>query len=389
MQRIVSLLALALFVDLVAVSPAQARRAPFKVEKRLDLRQRTQKPTFSAVSNLRLLDRGRQLYLGGGIWDEQHRFHLYDVRTRRRWIAAAPLQEFLRANPTTFPEADRLGRLPAYRVLELLYYDSRDGSAGILLQDAALAKRRTFYLHWDLGKNRILRAVILGTRDAGTHWIGVKAIGYDPDRKRFYCQIVRKRRVAAGQPAHSVSVLALGGGQWKRLATWLAKRRIVRGPFHDARGRRVLVVEYAEQGDAGGAPRGVLVDLASGARQTMELPVTTYGAAFSRNGKTVYVYSSQLGEVWAIRARDGRRLRRRRVGKLGHALGLVFKDTLLVLRNKGLRFLATRRLKMRRFVPVQRLYQGFSHVQGSVLGPGRAFIRNGSTLHVVALRRPR
>jgi len=148
-------------------------------------------------------------------------------------------------------------------------------------------------------------------------------------------------------------------------------------------------VEYAEKGAADPAPMGYLVQLSGGkgAVVSMRIPLTTYGASFSPDGKTIHAYSAQTGKISVLDARTGKRLRRVHVGQLGHALGRPFTGALLVVRNKGLNFLREKRLTRMQFVPSTRIYPGYSHVQGSLVTPRVTAVKNREMLYVLAFRR--
>jgi sugar lactone lactonase YvrE len=187
-------------------------------------------------------------------------------------------------------------------------------------------------------------------------------------------------------PPYTVSIVALGAQQKRTVAQLGAARGISGGPYHDPDRRRVLVVEYAELPVEGAPPRGHLVDLATGKQTSFEIPVTTYGVSFDPDGRMIYLYSSQLGKLMAVDAATGKRGKVLEVGTHGHALGFAVKGTLLVLRNSGLQPVETRRLVKKAFVPMKRLYPGFSHVESSLISPGHAVIKNGAVIHIVETR---
>ncbi len=374
----------ALILTLLA-APAEARRVRVEVIKKISLKQSDGPPSFTCTRRLRLLDRGRLLLLGKGLRKEQATFHLMKVTDRSVIRVAAPIRAFFAAHAGRFPDA---GPWRNYRVEDLLYYDTTAGQAGVLLRERRRGSdQRRLYLRWDLNKKKILGARVLGRRTAAFPYVYVRPIGYAPKLKELYLQVTHGP--PRGEQVRKLSVLALRDGKAREVMSRQVRRTVSRGPFYDAERNRALLVEYAERGAADPPPRGYLVPLSKGGGATlsMKIPLTTYGVSFSRDGKTVRAYSSQTGKLWVLRAKDGKRLRRVKVGKRGHALGRPFGGALLLVRNKGLLFLREGRLRKMQFVKSARLYPGFSHVEGSLVTPRLTAIKNRRTLHVLAFRR--
>lgn len=179
-------------------------------------------------------------------------------------------------------------------------------------------------------------------------------------------------------------LIAVSKSGLKTLTTFGTRHSLSRGPFHDPARERVLLVEYAERGSH---PSAYLVDLVKGRRRRMAIPVVTYGVAFSGDGKRIFAYSAQTGYIWVIDAKRGRRLRKKRLGTMGHAAGMIFKDTLLVVRNKGMHFIDAKTLKQWKYVPTKTWHRGFMHVQGTLVAPGRVFLRTSDLLRVIDFKR--
>ena len=107
--------------------------------------------------------------------------------------------------------------------------------------------------------------------------------------------------------------------------------------------------------------------------------------AFGPAGKTLYVYGNQVGELWVLDAKSGKRLKKIKLAKRGHALGFVAPGRLLLLNHKGFHFLDVKTLKRKSFVAFDVIAKGFWHIEGSFIVPGRAYVENGDELLVVDL----
>ena len=328
-------------------------------------------------------------FVGGGLWDEQHHFYLLRMGDLRRVSVVAPLERFVADKPEIVPATAR----PLHkhlRVRRLLFYDRANGEAGLEVVDAGATRavQRHFYLHWDLRRGEITEATLVARTRARQSFASLEPIGYDAARRTFYyLRDVRSakgaRGSAKGRRQRTITVVGFVRGKPHVVAQFKASLPLNRRNYLDAAHRRALLVEYAERG--GLSPRAHLVDLASGRVRSFAAPVVAYGVAFSSDGAAAYMYSAQTGGLWVVELPSGRLLRRLKVGSLGHALGFVRPGQLLVLRNSGLQWIDARRRRRGRFVPITALYRGFSHVEGSLVLPGRALVKNGQSLYVVAL----
>ena len=370
---------------LLLPEPAEARRIKVQAIKKISLKQRRDAPSFTRARRLRVMDRGKLLSLGTGLWEDQYTFHLLKLEDHSRVRVLSPIKAFLSSEPKRFPGA---ASWRGYRVGPLLFLDSTNQRAGVLLRERRRgSEQRVFYLRWDLKKKEITGARLLGKRSAKWPYLHVRAVGYAPDRDELYLQVVRAP--PRGKQGRKLSVVALRAGKVRQVMSKDVRRRLSSGPFFDAKHNRALLVAYAEKGAADPAPMGYLVQLSSGKEAVlpMRIPLTTYGASFSPDGKILHAYSAQTGKISALDARTGKRLRRVHVGQLGHALGRPFTGALLVVRNKGLSFLREKRLTRMQFVPSARIYTGYSHVQGSLVTPQVTAVKNRETLYVLAFRR--
>lgn len=370
---------------------APGRRSPkrkpirFKVVKHTILKFRSQTPSFYRVSLPRFMDRGRRIYVGRGILRESHKSYFLDASTGSRLQSNAPADAFFRSWPDLFPDAGSTDRVPPYMLEELLFYDSKDGQAGLWLTDGHNSKnKRIIYLHWDLKKKRISYAHVLGVRGPRVKWMTVKTIGYDPRTSEAYFLVAT---ATDSSPPVEVTIMASGRKSVRKVVSFRSQSHVFGSPFFDPDRRRVMVAEYREQGVHSEPPRGFLVDLVKKKTRIMTIPVVTYGLAFSADGKTIYAYSAQTGELWSKDAATGSLKSKAVFGKRGHALGSPFPDTLLLLLHKKLFFIDPNTLAQTQAVPITRFYRKFSHVQGSSVLPGTLLLRNGEDLYLIRITR--
>ncbi|MBU1535441.1 hypothetical protein KKF84_08970 [Myxococcota bacterium] len=368
------------------VMPSQLRakkRFTLKVRTTLTLKHQWKKPTFAPESYGDLMDRGQLFHLGRGLWFEQGAFYFLKTGDLKKIMVQAPVQKFLLSEKVLFPAAGQGVKLPEYSVQRLLFYDSKDQVAGIHLGDKYIYSNggRQFYLHWDLKHKKITHAVLLATKTPLDSWVSIKRIGYDPASKELYIMMVSKQKQTSLKQ-YTVKILALKGGKKRLLYSFNTSGRFSMNPSFDAGNRQALLVEYAERGHKP-APMAHLVHFDRKRQISFHIPVVTYGVAFSADGKHIYAYSAQSGQVWTIDAKTGKRLSSRRLGSLGHAAGLVFPGIVLVVRNKGFHFLGTKNLKELQYVPITQFHKGFNHTQGTIVGPGRIYLRTSDLLRVI------
>lgn len=350
------------------------------VVKRLDLKRLTDAGLSTNVAPV-LVERGAALAVAAGMRGGSAVGHLVRLKDLKEYTVQAPLGAFLKRYPTILG-GRAAWTLPNHRVEGLLFHDTADGVAGLLLTGGRGVRER-LYAHWDLQRGRITNLIELSaTRRRGSH-TEVHPLGYSPKTRRFYSYELRYEKFAR-QP-YSVSVFAVNrAGKGGRQGTVRTLRRIHSVHF-DAPRERVLVVEYAEVPLKGPAPRGYIMRLDNGNQHSVELPLTTYGAAFSADGRTLFAYSTQKGTLSAIDVASGTSKQTLSVGTLGHSLGRMADGRLLLVRNAGLQLLETARLAKGRFAPMRRLVRGFVHTEGSLVFGRTAVVRNGDVLHFVRM----
>jgi hypothetical protein len=375
-------------------SAALARRAAGGkpvVRRVVSIKQRTSSPSFTA-QELRVVDRGRLLALGNGLLAEQETIHLLRLSDLKQLTVQAPLGAYVHANPG-IKVSEQDGR-PIHRqflVQRLLFYDARHREAGIQVADrfGTGRVRRHFFMHWDLAKGQLTEATLVARGYGASHSDSLP-LGYNHQRREFYYvrQIYERGAQRGKGRGRTLTIVGFKAGKPRVVVQFRSHRSMQRKTYFDAAGQRALLLEYAELADKDPAPLGFLVDLARGKVRSFEIPLTAYGAAFAPDGRTIFIYSSQLGELWQVDSTSGARTAPiLKVGKQGHALGLVRPDSLLLVRNSGLRYIHLRRGRLRRgrFIRIGALYPGFSHVEGSRVVPGGALIRNGDRLYVTSL----
>ena len=370
---------------LCSVLPAAAGARPHVVRKVVNLTLRTASPSFASVDTLGLLDRDRRLVYGTGITREHETMYLLRLGDLGAETVRVPLDAYVRGNPgIKLKEKDRRPVHEQFWIRKLLFYDRTNQEAGVEIEDRySTAKvKRHFFIHWDLRKKKLTTATLVARGRPGSSHAASVAMGYDHDRKEYYYarQIYRR-----GTFRRTVSVIGFAAGKPRVVAQFRSKRAIQTTTYFDQPRRRAVLVEYAELATPDPPPMGHLVNLGTGKVASFPVPLTCYGIAFGSRGKRIYAYSAQLGELWVLDATTGKRLQKQKVGSYGHAVGMINRRELLLIRNKSLDFYSVgKRLRRRGRTPMRKLYKGFSNVDGSVVLPGGALIKNGDALRVVS-----
>lgn len=390
----VALLVMASVLLQTATSDARRRRkkrrraAAPKLLKKLSLDQRTDAPTF-APAPLRAMDRGKLLYYGKGLFAEQQTFYLLSLADNKVLKVTAPFDAYVRKNPGM--KARRWDRRPMheqFQITKLLYYDRQNQEAGFEVEDAIGGQtkvRRHFLMQWDLKANTISQATLVARSRSGQTYTHMLPLGYNSQRREF---LYVRQVIGKDASGRTIFVIGFSSRKPRVVAQFEGQRSMSSKTYFDDVHHRALLVEYAELASKGPAPKGHLIDVVTGKVRHFAIPLTTYGVAFGAAGKRIYTYSAQLGQLWTIATASGAKLQQIKVGKLGHEIGRVGKRELLLLRNSGMRFLTLTRKGVRRgrWLPIKRLYTGFSHVGGSLVLPRRALVKNGDLLYIVEPR---
>lgn len=343
----------------------------FQISKRLDLAQLARQTGMHSVDRPVVVDRGRAVYVAGIVRGPAALAQLIWLADHTPYRLRAPLGAW---------------DVRGYRMDRLLYYDSPHQRAGLLLTGRRSGRTELLYAHWDLERRAITSITeVSRSRGPGTATL-VRPIGYVPRSKSFWAY---EHRYDAGRArAHSARLLKVGESGDPGVGNWLRTDRRIHSAHLDPVGHYALLAEYAERPVRGPGPVGHLVHLREGTTQRIPLPVTAYGIAFSPDGSTLFAYSSQLGSVWRIDARSGRKTATYRVGGLGHALGRVRGDTLALVRGAGIQLLDIRSGRKRAFTSMKALSPGFSHPEGSMVLNGQVLVKNGDKLVFVRVVQP-
>ncbi len=359
---------------LVLAANAGAAAPRYKVLTHVSLENRDEPPSFVCLDGLRLLDRNRLVQIGRPV-ERSDAFTVLDLRTLA--VREIPIPGFPGSGPgqPAGPFIDR----PAF-------YDVGNGHAGVLLRAGRGVASDALWAEWDLKKNAIVRTLPLGGLGGGK-WLSVSPIGYDPKTKECFVELVRfgARLVTSPNRGGHFDVIVLGVTDTVRTVTeFTTSRKLTsQGPYFDPVRLRSFHVEYAEY--AGNTSMGFVVDLATGAVNTFELPPLVYGFAFDPDGRTGYVYSERDGTVSALDFETGKTGRTIKPGRKGHVLDFVAPGVLWLGRNHGMYFFETPSLRQKSLLSPKKIYQHADHLEGSLALPGRVLMRNYENLYLIEL----
>ena len=367
--------AVGLALLLGAAGAAAGARTRYRVVKHVPLDLRTEEPSFVCLDHLALLDRGRLAFIGRPIKDRSM-FTVLDLKT-------------LEVRNLTVPDTPRVqGAAKGVLVVDKpLYYDTGNGTAGILLRAGGMVSGDAVLLEWNLRANRALTLIPLA-QVAPSPYVGVDMIGYDPARRECFIEIQRPLQGAkspTGQGGrYELVVLGVRDGTARPIATITTTNRYTsKSPYYDPVHRRSAHVEYVEIGGEQAETGVHLVELDSGRVHEIKLPRVIYGWAFDPDGMTGYAYSNTTGEVLKVDLETGTVLRQATLGRYGHGLDFVAPNTLLLMRNARLHFLDARTLRETGGVAPSEFHRGSTHTEGSIVMPGRALVRIFYQLYVV------
>ncbi len=352
--------------------PAAAKAPAWRLAKHVSLELKTEPPGFVCLHGLTMLDRGHLVNLGRPLSDRQGLVML-DLKT-------------LEVRTIRIPDWEG-GRWPEKGALDPgqpLYYDTENGRAGVVMRRNGRVADDAVLLEWDLRSNRVVRLVDLAP-GAGSRWTSVKPIGYDPDLREVYIEIVRclgdLETPHKPEGMYNLSVLGVSDSV-RTIASFDTKLRYTgKSPYFDPVHRRSMHVEYAEY--KGSISTAYLVDFGTGKVRSFPLPTVIYGFAFDPDGRTGYVYTETTGEVFKLDLGTGKEGARRKFGRRAHLLDWIGPNTLVLGRNRGMHFLDSRTLRQKYFLDPAAFHKGSTHLEGSVFLPGRALVRIFYELYVI------
>jgi hypothetical protein len=277
---------------LAVAAPAQAQSVEYVAKVSVPLMVGTPRPIGT-----------RYIALSSLLFDKEASLPVLDLDARKvievKTTRAMMLRNFGLANPLnekTVPEG------------ELVMYDGK--RAGLFLSDDILAStRRQWYAELDAKTGALVRSTRLATLDNTAE---LYIVGTDPQRATvwFYVEHFGAPRGADGRRTAGPKDIVL---RKLDLATLTATdvmtiplaARPMRSGYEDQLTvrhaddfSRFAVVEYDERAFQT-QPTAKVIVVDPSAATTFSVPAldTTYGVAFSRDGKYIYLASSQLGTV--------------------------------------------------------------------------------------------
>jgi hypothetical protein len=183
----------------------------------------------------------------------------------------------------------------------------REGVVGVALTEGAIGtSRRTWYVELDAGTGKLVRNAGLATISDGEQ---LQIVGADPVSNAVWFAITRLELHGRTVVLRRLDLASLEVRDAQRIAL------TARGP----RGRehavavhaasdfsRFAVVEYVEDGVQMAPGQVVIADPVAGTVFAVPAPPTSYGVAFSLDGKYVYLGSAQRGTISRIDIAAGR-----------------------------------------------------------------------------------
>jgi hypothetical protein len=182
----------------------------------------------------------------------------------------------------------------------------REGVIGVALTVGAVGTaRRTWYVELDAATGKLVRNAGLATINDGEQ---LQIVGADPITNAVWFAITRAEPRGRTVVLRRLDLATLE----VRDAQHIELHRSGRGRDHAVAVHaasdfsRFAIVEYVEDGVQMAPGQVAIVDPAAGTVFTVPAPPTTYGVAFSLDGKYVYLGSAQRGTISRVDIAAGR-----------------------------------------------------------------------------------
>jgi hypothetical protein len=183
----------------------------------------------------------------------------------------------------------------------------RDGIIGLALSEAASGgSHRTWYVELDAGTGKFVREAALATIGEAEQ---LQIIGADPITDTVWFAITRSAPLGRSVVLRQLDrrSLELHDAQRIALVPRASPGRDHAVQVHAASDfSRFAIVEYVENGAHMAPGQVVIADPAAGSSFAVAAPPTSYGVAFSLDGKYVYLGSAQRGTISRIDVAAGR-----------------------------------------------------------------------------------
>jgi hypothetical protein len=182
----------------------------------------------------------------------------------------------------------------------------REGVIGVALTEGAVGTaRRTWYVELDAATGKLIRNAGLATINDGEQ---LQIVGADPITNAVWFAITRAEARGRTVVLRRLDLATLE----VRDVQHIELNRSGRGREHAVAVHaasdfsRFAIVEYVEDGVQMAPGQVAIVDPVAGTVFTVPAPPTTYGVAFSLDGKYVYLGSAQRGTISRVDIAAGR-----------------------------------------------------------------------------------
>ncbi|HEQ70932.1 MAG TPA: hypothetical protein ENN69_00445 [Spirochaetia bacterium] len=236
-----------------------------------------------------------------------------------------PLQDFFSHHPELLVEGALTSTLKNgkerknYWIEDCFFYDIQNGEAGLkVLNYFLLSKgniKRTYFVHWDLKRNRISGAVLLledrhiprsGEYDFQS--VAVDGIGYNPRLKEYYYLTVTAdmRAIKDGKYTKYIhrgdaqfQFYGISGTSQRKIAVLETGSRNSYGAYN-AELNLFFLPAYRDLGhvEEKQHPEGFILDLTKGGASKITIQRHAYWSAFDPHRKVLYHVSSSSGTLW-------------------------------------------------------------------------------------------
>ncbi|MCZ8156778.1 MAG: hypothetical protein O9264_11695 [Leptospira sp.] len=341
------------------------------------------RPSFYATDSPFFVNRSKHIYIGKTMNSDVQGVHLYDTKSKTKTFLSPPIDDYFLKHPELLiqgTEKLKVERLPVY-ISDLLFYDEQIGKMGIFIEHNhyQLTGNKSFFAVWDLEKNEIsflkeLRSDLL--KDSPSYSI-ILPIGFDEKKDAAYftfaTDLDMKNKSASDV---KIEVFRFVDDNLEVIQSYMSNRFPYHPVAHWEQGK-ILIQSYAEIHEAP-SPNGRLIDISSGEGITVSVPVVPYGATFSKDGKLLYLASSQTGELSVLDANKGTQIKKLKLGTHGHTMGFWKENELIWVRNSGVHIYDAQTLKQKKLIPTSKYFKGHVNVAGSLVLPYQYLIIRNS-----------
>jgi WD40 repeat protein len=328
-------------------------------------------PTFYEADSPFFVNSGKWIYIGKTADFDEIGVYFYNTESKEKLFKAIPIEEYYLSNSQKFiGKLESTGKKFPISLQQFLFYDEATQRAGFILENRHSSEkvRKYFFAGWNLKSNSIdILEEIKINLDSKPFSIGF-ALDYSSNQQTGYFLIATDADLDNGLVDDvEVKIYKFNSTQVSMIHQYNSKF-LPYNPIYHEQSNQIAIASYSENYQKLN-PIGYLYKIETNELNVFPIPSTPYGICFTKNGDSLYIASSDTGEVRRYNTKNTKEFLKSKWGIQGHTLGFWNDSELLWVRNSGIHIYDPITLKQKKIISTKKFFKGQINVSGSRINP--------------------